>query len=422
MLVSEAVTRNIPKGVPRELAIKKMPGKVSILTGMRRTGKTWLCFQTMHSLLAAGVERERLLYLNFEDDRLADLTINDMRWITESYYNLFPEYKDKLCWFFFDEIQRIERWELFIRRLLDSEKVELTLTGSSAKLLSREIGTAMRGRAVVTEVFPLTFREYCNFNDVALPERKLYSSRDRHRFLNAAMRYLEVGGFPEVQRCELELWRNVLQGYVDVVLLRDVIERHKLGNYMAAKALARHILQNPGQLLSVTRLAATFSQSGIACGKNLLFELLDHLHDAYFCYPVELHDRSLKRRQVNPKKVYSIDSGLCRAFATGETRDLGTFLEGVVFAALRARNIYPDYVITPKKWEVDFVFQEQGKWHLLQACWSLSDSKVAERELRALQDALELHPEAHRTIVTWSDEDERDGVSVVPLWRWLLDG
>jgi uncharacterized protein len=232
---------------------------------------------------------------------------------------------------------------------------------------------------------------------------------------------LRTGGFPEVQRCEEDVWRTVLQEYADVVILRDVIERHGLSNFAAAKALTRHILQNPGQLLSVSRLAASFSQAGIACGKSLLFDVLEHLHDAYFCFPVEVHDRSLNRRQVNPKKVYAADTGLCRAFSSGITRDRGAMLEGVVFRTLRARGLRPDYVVTRQKTGVDFVYEEGGAWNYLQVCWSLAEAETAEREFRGLVDALPLHPDAACTLVTWNEEGAREGVRIVPAWRWLLE-
>lgn len=420
-LVGEALTRRIPETVPRDVRVRQMPGKVSVLTGMRRTGKTSLCFQTMQTLLASGVPRERLLYLNFEDDRLANVRVGDLQWIVEAFYSANPPLKDQTCWFFFDEIQRVDQWELFIRRILDTERAEIMLTGSSAKLLSREIGTAMRGRALTTEVFPFSFREYCRFQGVRVPERPVYGDRDRYTLAKAAEGYLRTGGFPEVQTCEEDIWRTVLQEYADVVILRDVIERHGLSNYAAAKALARHILQNPGQLLSVSRLAATFSQAGIACGKSLLFDVLEHLHDAYFCFPVEVHDRSLNRRQVNPRKVYAADTGLCRAFSSNITGDRGAALEGLVFTALRARGLRPDYVTTPQKSGVDFVYEEGGAWHFVQACWSLADPETAEREFRGLADARPLHPKASRTVVTWNEEGERDGVRIVPVWHWLLD-
>ncbi len=420
-LVGEALTRRIPETVPRNVRVKKMPGKVSVLTGMRRSGKTSLCFQTMQGLLASGVPRERLLYLNFEDDRLAEVRVGDLQWIIEAFYGANPALKEQTCWFFFDEIQRVPQWELFVRRVLDTERAEIMLTGSSAKLLSREIGTAMRGRSLTTEVFPLSFREYCRFQDVHIPVRPVYGDRDRYTLAKAAEGYLRTGGFPEVQTCEEDVWRTVLQEYADVVILRDVIERYGLSNYAAAKALARHVLQNSGQLMSVSRLAVSFSQAGIACGKSLLFDVLEHLHDAYFCFPVEVHDRSLKRRQVNPKKVYAADTGLCRAFSSGLTADRGAALEGLIYTALRARGLHPDYVVTPQKTGVDFVYEEAGAWHFVQACWSLADAGTAAREFRGLADALPLHPKASRTVVTWNEAGEREGVRIVPAWRWLLE-
>lgn len=421
MLAAEASSSRVPEVVPRQTTIRRMKGKVSVLTGMRRTGKTFLCFQRMHELIAAGVARERLMYVNFEDDRLAGLGVGDLHWLVDAFYGANPALKDLTCHFFFDEVQCVAGWETFVRRLLDTENAEITLTGSSAKLLSREIGTAMRGRALTTEIFPLSFRDYCRFHDLAVPDKPLYSVRDRLTLAKAADAYLLAGGFPEVQRQETSLWRAVLQDYADVVILRDVIDRHGLTNYPAAKALARHVLQNPGQLLSVTRLARTFEQIGIACSKNTLFDLLDYLHDAYFCFPVELHDRSVRRRQVNPRKVYAADTGLCRAVATGETRDAGAALESAVYASLRRRGVRPDYAVTPRKAGVDFVYEEDGRWHFVQACLSMDNATTAEREWRALDDALNLHPQATRMIVTRNEEYERDGVRVVPLWRWLLE-
>lgn len=420
-LVGEALVRQIPSTVPRDVQVRRLSGKASVLTGMRRTGKTSLCFQDMSERISSGVPRERLLYLNFEDDRLADVRVGDLQWIVEAFYEANPSHKEATCWFYFDEIQRVAQWELFVRRLLDTERVEITLTGSSAKLLSREIGTSMRGRALTTEVFPLSFREYCRFQNVRVPARPVYGDRDRYMLAKAAQGYLDTGGFPEVQHCGTDVWRSVLQGYADVVILRDVIERHGLTNYAAVKALTRHIVQNSGQLLSVTRLAAAFSQAGIACGKNLLFDVLEYLHDAYFCFPLEVHDRSLRRRQVNPRKVYAADPGLCRAFSAGITDDRGGALENAVFAALRAAGMSPDYAVPPEKSEVDFVYETDGGWQFVQVCWSLAEADTAARELRGLKNARALHPKAAQTIVTWNEEGERDGVRMVPFWRWALE-
>lgn len=420
-LVHESFARKIPDGVARDVRVKRMPGKASVLVGMRRSGKTWLCFEQMRALLAQGIPRERMLYFNFEDDRLAGMSVGDLQWVVERFYAANPAFRDEQCWFFLDEIQCVGQWESFVRRILDTERVEVTITGSSAKLLSREIGTAMRGRSLMTEVFPLRFREYCRFHEVPIPDRAVYGSKLRHQLAQAAGAYLREGGFPEVQGQDTEISRTVLQEYADVVILRDVIDRHGLTNYRAAKALALHILTNPGQQLSVTRLASHLSQNGIACGKNTLFDLIDYLHDAYFCFPIEVHDRSLRRRRVNPRKVYATDTGLCRAFATGQTEDRGFALENAVFLALRSVGIQPDYVITPAGTGVDFVYRDRDEWHFVQCCWSLDHAETRAREMRGLADADCLHRGAKRTIVTFEDESEADGVQITPLWRWLLE-
>lgn len=420
-LVHESFARTIPDGIRRDLRVLKMPGKASVLIGMRRTGKTWLCFQQMRDLQARGIPRQRMLYTNFEDDRLNGLKLEDLQWFVNRFYAANPSFKDQTCWFFFDEIQCVDGWERFVRRILDTENAEVTLTGSSAKLLSKEIGTAMRGRALTTEVFPLDFPAYCRFHGQKLPTEAVYDTRRRLELAAASEAYLEAGGFPEVQHQEAEISRTVLQDYADVVILRDVIDRHGLTNYRAAKALALQILSNPGQLLSVTRLANTLSQRGIACAKNTLFDMLDYLHDAYFCYPVEIHDRSVRRRQVNPRKIYAADTGLCRAFSTGLTKDRGFALEGAVFLALRSSGMSPDYVVTPKGTGVDFVYQDSDGWHFIQCCWSLDAADTNAREMRGLADARVLHPDATQTIVTLNEEGEQDSVQIVPLWRWLLE-
>ena len=197
-LVNESLRREIPVPVTRSVNVKRLSGKVSVLIGMRRTGKTWLCFQRMRELMTQGVSRERLLYLNFEDDRLAGLSIRDLKWIPECFYELNPMCRKQTCYFFFDEIQLVDGWEQFVRRLLDTEKVELTVTGSSAKLLGSEIGSSLRGRGLATEVFPLDFKEFCAFNGIPTPGAGAVGSLLRSAMQHAAGRYFEAGGFPEI--------------------------------------------------------------------------------------------------------------------------------------------------------------------------------------------------------------------------------
>lgn len=420
-VVQESLRRDLPRPLPRLLVIKRMPGKVSVLVGMRRTGKTWLCFQRMQELLASGVPRECLLYLNFEDDRLSGLTLGDLKWVTECFYALYPENRKKPCYLFFDEIQLVEGWERFIRRLLDTERVDITVTGSSAKMLSLEIGTSLRGRGLTTEVFPLDFREFCTFTGITLPKGAMGADM-RSTLQKAAMQYLEVGGFPEVQGQPVALQRDILQEYVSSVILRDVIERHGVTNVAALRAMVRQILRNPAAPLSLTKFTGHLKALGIPIAKNSLLDYLDHLHDAYLCFPVEIHDRSVRRRQVNDRKLYSIDVGLQRAVSLGMTRDQGHFLESLVFLHLRRKGYKPDYFRAREGgYEVDFVIQTPRHGMFVQSCWTLESEEAKEREFRALALAAKEKPDFKQVLVTWMDEGDRAGVRVVPFWKWALE-
>ncbi len=418
--VDDALSRVWPKPKRREVAVKAHHDMLSVLVGMRRTGKTWLCFQQMHDLTARGVPRDRILYLNFEDDRLTGLSSTQLQWLTELYYARHPANREQECHFYFDEIQNVPGWEKFARRLLDSENVRITITGSSAKLLSREIATCLRGRALTTEVFPLNFREYGTFHGLEMPANGSFGASARSRILQAMDSYLHGGGFPGVQDMAPEMRQEVLQNYVDVVLLRDVIERHGISNVPALRALTRHLLQNPATGFSVTRFHGQLQSEGLACTRDTLHLLLGCLEDAYLAFPVELHARSVQRRRVNPRKVYLADTGLLSAFALGLTPDRGARLENLIFLALRRQGLQVSYGLTESGHEVDFVYNQGGRQHLVQACWSVEQPQTREREIRALKVMAAALPDVSCTVVTWMDEGEESGVQIVPAWKWLL--
>ena len=207
----------------------------------------------MQELVAAGISITQLLYLNFEDDRLLGFTIHDFQAILDVYYSKYPSLRDTRCYFFFDEIQSIAQWELFIRRLLDTENVQVYLTGSSSKLLSTEIATQLRGRSLTTEIFPFSFAEFLKYHRLFDPPPSGWGARTVSVLRKAIRDYLEIGGFPEVQTLEPATRIEILQGYIDSVLLKDVIERHKVNNITAIKYLVRHLMNSPGGRFSVNK-------------------------------------------------------------------------------------------------------------------------------------------------------------------------
>lgn len=426
-LVADFQERRLPVVHRRGARLESVAGKANVVVGMRRAGKTWFCYQRIHDLEAAGVGRERILYLNFEDERLLPFGTPDLQRIPEVFDRLFPASRRRGVHFFFDEIQRIPGWEPFVRRLLDTrERDRIVLTGSSSKLLSREIATGLRGRALRTEIFPYGFAEIVGLRGIRLPARPVFGAELRAELGAAFDAYLLRGGFPEVQgEQSAAVRREILQDYLDVVVLRDVVERHGVSNVPALRALLRHLLHNPGGRFSVNRFMGSLRSQGIACGKNLIHECLAHLADAYVVYPVEMHSRSVRQRQVNPRKVYLVDTGLVQAMSFGITRDRGAALENCLFMALRRQGREVDYGVTASGAEIDFVFDDEDGRVLVQSAWTLAEPATRERELRALEEGLGARMGKRAVIVTAHEEDVvaigRHKVRVTPAWRWLLE-
>lgn len=424
-IIGDFQERALPQATRRDVTVPMLPGKADTLVGMRRTGKSWRIFQAMNELLAAGAAKESLLYINFDDERLYPLATGDLQRIPETFFRLCPENKHRRCHFFFDEIQNVTGWERFVRRMLDTENAQITLTGSSARLLSREIATTLRGRSLATEIFPFSFREALRHRGEDDSIAKRPGSARRALLANRLRGYLETGGFPEVQSVEAPYRVRILQEYVDVVILRDVVERHGIGNLTPLRYLIRHLLGSPACAFSINRFHNDLQSQGIACGKNSLHDYLAHLEDAYLVQSIHVDSRSVRQRQVNPRKVYPIDTGLAQAFRHGPGMDRGRLLETLVFLDLRRRGMDIAYFRSEQGYEVDFLARPgQGETLAIQVAETIAEPNTRQRELRAL-DAAMAERKLSRAIVVTLDEEEQietasGPVAVVPAWRWLL--
>ncbi len=414
--------RDLPKLTERTLDLSPIKGKALAWVGMRRTGKTYLCYQAIKNLLEQGVPKDNILYLNFEDDRLFNFKLSDFQTLLDVFYAQKPDKKSQSCFFFFDEIQNVEHWERFVRRLIDTENVSVYVTGSSAKLLSTEIATSLRGRALDREVFPFSFDEYLRAHEVPV-DRSRIGSKTRLMLNRYAETYCRNGGFPEVQTMDSSRRQEILQSYVDAVVLRDVVERHKISNIEALKTFVYHALRTPSAKLSVNKFYLDLKSRGLHIAKDDLYTFLRHLSDAYLLFQVPIWSRSEKKRQVNPKKVYAIDNGILDAYSTGMTADQGAFLENLVFLTLRRQKLNVGYYVTKRGQEIDFVFRRNNELILVQAAWKMDSEKTREREFRALAEAA---PELDATrciIVTFDEEgfSEDPKIEIIPLWKFLLE-
>jgi predicted AAA+ superfamily ATPase len=423
-LIDDFHERKLPELLDRDQKLPELKGKASVVIGMRRTGKTFFCFQRIRKLLSSGTPVNQILYLNFEDDRLLDFSVKDFQAILDVYFGKFPMSRNVKCHFFFDEIQRIDQWEVFIRRLLDTENVQVCLTGSSSKLLSTEIATSLRGRSMTTEIFPFSFKEFIKQHGLLEKIPESFGSNVSSILRKAVSDYLETGGFPEIQTVEKNMRGEILQGYIGSVLLKDVVERHRIGSIIVLKHLVNSIMNSSCSQFSVNKFYNTLRSMSIKCTKNNIYEYLDHLLDAYLFYRVPLHTRSAKARIVNPAKIYVIDTGLLNTMTFRNSANRGHLLENMVFMHLRRNGFEVEYVVSDKGYETDFLARHSvtGEVMLLQVCWDISNDDTFVRELRGLKTAMSELGIDKGEIITWDDEKTLDGnISVIPVWKWLLN-
>jgi uncharacterized protein len=424
--IVDSLAAPVPRFTRREVWLPKVSGKAVAVIGMRRTGKTTFLWQVLSDRLAQGMAREGLLYFGFEDERLAGMSAADLSLVVEEYYLLNPEWRDqRRAVFFLDEIQNVRGWEFFARRLLDTEQVELFVTGSSARLLSREVATSMRGRAMEALVHPFSFREYLRHMERE-PEHEFerLPKASRSALERDFREYLTNGGFPEAQGVGLREGYELLRGYVDVALLRDVIERHAVSHPVALRWLVRHLLGNAAGLFSVNKFYSDLRSQGIPVAKDTLHAYLGYLEDAFLIRTVSIATHSERRRMVNPRKIYPIDPGLIPLFDRSGRSNVGHALETCVLLELERRGADTSYIRTAGGFEVDFMAQyPDGQEQLIQVCADMDVQTTREREIRSLVAASAEHPRASLHLITLHPERPQGlppNVSWHPASRWFL--
>lgn len=416
-----------PSLTRRDVYLPAIPGKALAVIGMRRAGKTYFLWQCLADKLAAGEPRDTLLYFNFEDERLTGMQAVDLQYLLEAYYRLHPEWRDRRrVTFFLDEIQAVPGWETFVRRLLDSEQIDLFVSGSSARLLSREVATSMRGRALEVLVHPFSFREVLR-HARAEPDRPLATlpKAERSALEKGLHDYLQHGGFPEAQGAGDRDRVNLLRSYVDVALLRDVVERHQVSNPSALRWLLRHLLSSPAAPFSVQKFHDALRSQGIPVAKDTVHAYLAHLEDAFLVRTVSLHTASERQRMVNPRKAYPVDPGLIPIYERSGRANLGHALESAVLIELERRGAEVGYVRTAAGYEVDFHARlPDGASWLLQVCATAVDPDTFGREVRALIEAAAVYPKATPLLLTLDSLPTTTTLPAPLRWQpasaWLL--
>ncbi|ASJ08222.1 ATPase [Thermococcus siculi] len=392
--------------------IPEMPRKVVTFAGCRRTGKTYLMFQLINEL-AKRVPRDRIFYVNFEDERL-EKNVSTLTELIPTIEELFGGSGE--IYLFLDEIQNVDEWDSWVRRIHDSGKARLFLSGSSSKLSSREIPTSLRGRALTFEVFPLSFREFLKFKGFEVPERVEFSSK-KPRLLNLLREYVLYGGFPEVVLAEdPRVKRLIVTDYFNTIIALDVVERYSLRNPEELRAFIRLALNS--EYISLSKMERTLKSLGYRISRATLSNYLRYLNECYFLFPVEVYSPKVRLRIGHPKKLYFVDNSFLTFLSVKFSENLGRLMENTLFLELRRRGKEVNYILG-EKWEVDFALPDEET--LIQVSYSLNDPETIRRELRAIKAARRETGWKKAYIINWDVEKEIDGIRLIPLWRFLLE-
>lgn len=425
--------RDLSLGKPLE---PRAGNLATVIVGMRRSGKSYRLFQEMKNLIAKGVDPSRILYFSFEDDRLDPVTTQTGDAVIEEFQSMHPEVMEQGVYLFFDEIQEMEGWDRWLRRIIDTTKATIYITGSSSKLLIEDIATAFRGRSVAFELLPFSFAEFVRYHDSELFVRQgvSFTTNERARLQNLCSEYLKRGGFPAIQERPLPLAYQTLQSYAQRVTAKDVLERHNIAQGRGVAVFAQRLLSMTGREVSLRKMENRLRSQGLKVNRASLSEWMDYFQDAYMVSAVRDRSRALSENTTSMPKIYAIDSGLAAASSPASTNDEGHRLETAIYLELRRRNpLLRKEGITSYRTaagnEVDFCvgdFLEDSSLRFYQVTVELSDEITRNRELRSLEEAMEERSVRESWLITYAgateDIDSESGIiHVRPAWQWLLE-
>jgi len=413
--------KELPLLLPRELKTAQIEGKVTCIVGPRRAGKTYYFFQLMKPV------KEVSLYLDFEDSALLTVKFDEVQEIA----NLFTEITGKEPkYIFLDEIQNLDKWETAVRTLLDRTPYNIFVTGSSSKLLSREIATQLRGRSLTYVLLPFSFSEFLNAKNVEL--KNVFTQVEQARIKNYLRDYLELGGFPEVVLKE-DLREKILKEYFDTIFFRDFVERHELKSLGIARFIFSFVFQNFASEISVNKIVNYLKSEGKKFGKNTIYSYVEKLQDTQAVFFVNRISGKIYVKESWPRKAYICDSGISTIFRFSE--DIGKLMENAVFLELKRKQnenplleiyYYRDY----QQREVDFVLKRGlAVEQLIQVTYASDRAGIGKREAEALLKVSSEFKCKNLTIITWDYEGElaltvenkHKQINCIPLWKWLIE-
>ncbi|HOI25595.1 MAG TPA: ATP-binding protein [Caldisericia bacterium] len=420
-IIADSQSRAFPVTWKRSLDIPTSVDKIISLTGARRSGKTYLLYHQMDKLLRQGIPRERIVYINFEDERIP-FSADELDLILQSYRELHPSVDLSECYFFFDEIQEAPLWEKFVARIYESISKHIYLTGSNSTLLSREIATSLRGRTLNYEVYPLSFRELLS---IFYPSLKQAKSADQAKIRALFQKFIYHGGFPEIVQQEEALRVKILQEYFNVMMLRDLIERYQISQTAALKYFCKRLISSSAGDFSVYKVYLELKSQGYKVSKDTLYEFQVYAEAIYLNRLLDKFDESFVKAELSRKKTYVIDQGLGTAMDFKFAQDRGRLLENTVGLELIKYGKYLAYAIQDSA-ECDFVVKDKNQiMEAIQVAVHLDDQRTRNREVKGLVNTCKRYHLDRGTILCMDHEEEFavEGIAiqVLPAWRYVLN-
>ena len=412
--------------IEREIDLPVQPELIITVPGVCRAGKSSLLMLTVNKLLASGVKREQILWVNFDDERLDRMPTEELDEVLQAYREMYPDIELKDVYMFFDEIQNIDGWDLFVLRVFKSYCRNVYVTGSNAKLLSSEISTALRGWTLDYEMLPLSFREFCRFKGI---DAHSYLESDKAKRYAAMEEYIHGGGFPKVVlSTDKSMKLRLLQGYFNTMLFRDLAERHAIKNIEALRYFLKRVMQNLTKTTSINAIANDMRSNGVSVSKDDLYNWADWAVEAYLFVRYPKYSRSLVKENQSLRKYYVIDTGMRQAVLMPQSEDKGKLLENIVALELfRRRGADRKMFYWQDGRECDFVVQrEEHVEELIQVTWDIEDEDTRKREIDGIKEAAKGTNCNKLTIVTREQKEtiEEDGfrIEVVGIEEWLTRG
>lgn len=395
--------------IPRD--VKLVDGLNYVFVGLRHAGKSYLMFQRIAQLIEQGHKIEEILYFNFEDDRIDSLEVKDLDLIKTCYEEMY----DSRPIFFLDEVQLVDRWEKFARRLADL-KYQVYITGSNAKMLSSEIATTLGGRYMIHEVYPYSLKEYLKANGIDITAKNAIFTSGK-LIVKLTNSYFQHGGLPET--LNMKEPRSWMSNLFSKIFFGDLVARYRIRNDYALRVMIRKMAESVKQPLSYNRIASIVSSTGKKISTDAAIDYIGYMVETWLILPYENLYGKLQDKESN-RKYYFTDNGLLHLFLVDANTSL---LENIVAVTLRRKYGDGSYFWNSKNAEVDFVVPEEKL--AVQVSYSMADADTFKRETDSLIKLHSVQPISKMIVVTMEEERivEKDGfhIKLVPLWKWLLE-